>query len=140
MVASILATYKGLDRRILILAALRAVNTMAFSIVMPFLAMYLVEKRGASGAVFGMVYLVSGLCAAVGNAASGEAADRFGRRRMMLAALLLRGANMVALGAAVLAEASILVLGALVVMNGVLRSLFDPAAAAAVTELARPER
>jgi MFS family permease len=138
--APFLATYKGLDRRIVILAALRAVNTMAFSIVMPFLAMYLVEKRGVSGATYGLVYLASGLCAAVGNAVSGEASDRFGRRRMMLAALLLRGANMIALGSAVLAEAPILVLGALVVSNGILRSLFDPAAAAAVTELATPER
>jgi len=139
-VASFFATYKGLDRRILILAGGRAVNTMAFSIVMPFLAMYLVEKRGASGAVYGLVYLVSGLCAAAGNAAAGEASDRFGRHRMMLAALLLRGANMVALGTAVLLDASIFVLGGLVVMNGILRSLFDPAAAAAVSELAPPER
>jgi len=47
---------------------------------------------------------------------------------------------MVALGTAVLLDASIFVLGGLVVMNGILRSLFDPAAAAAVSELAPPER
>lgn len=140
MVSSILGTYQGLDRRIGLLAAARAVNTMGFSIVMPFLAMYLVEKRGASGATFGLVYLVSGLCSAVGNAASGEASDRFGRRHMMMAALFLRSGNMVALGAAVLYEAPIWLLGALVVLNGVLRSLFDPAAAAAVSELAPPEK
>jgi predicted MFS family arabinose efflux permease len=139
-VASFLGSYKGLDRRITLLAAARAVNTMGFSIVMPFLAMYLVHKRGASGAVFGLVYLVSGLVAALGNAASGEAADRLGRRRVMLAALLLRAVNMAALGTAVLLEAPIVALGALVVLNGLLRSFFDPAAAAAVSELAPPER
>src|ERR671927_233260 len=51
-----LATYRGLDRRIYVLAAARAVNTMGFSIVMPFMAMYLVEKRGASGATYGFIY------------------------------------------------------------------------------------
>jgi predicted MFS family arabinose efflux permease len=107
---------------------------------MPFLAMYLVEKRGASGATFGLIFLVSGLLAAVGNAFSGEAADRLGRRRMMIAALFLRAVNMVALGSAVLLGAPVVVLGALVVMNGVLRSLFDPAAAAAVTELAPSDK
>jgi MFS family permease len=136
----LLGGVQGLDRRIVLLAVARAVNTMGFSIVMPFLAMYLVEQRGASGATFGLVYLVSGLCAAAGNAFSGEAADRLGRRRMMIAALFLRAANMVGLGSAVLLGAPVVVLGALVVLNGVLRSLFDPAAAAAVTELAPPER
>jgi predicted MFS family arabinose efflux permease len=140
MVSSILGTYQGLDRRIFLLAGARAVNTMGFSIVMPFLAMHLVERRGVSGAVFGLVYLASGLCSAAGNAASGEASDRLGRRRLMIAALVLRGANMIALGTAVLLEAPVLLLGALVVVNGVLRSLFDPGAAAAVTELAPPER
>ena len=140
IVSSYLAGVQGLDRRILLLAAARAVNTMGFSIVMPFLAMYLVEKRGASGTTFGLVYLVSGLCAAAGNAVAGEAADRLGRRRMMIAALFLRSANMAALGSAVILGAPIVVLGALVVLNGVLRSLFDPAAAAAVTELAPPDK
>src|SRR5262245_61779124 len=105
--SSFLASVQGLDRRIWLLAAARAVNTMGFSIVMPFLAMYLVEKRGASGATFGMVYLVSGLCAALGNAVAGEAADRLGRRRVMIAALALRGVNMAALGTAVLMSAPI---------------------------------
>ncbi len=140
MLSGFLGTYRGLDRRIALLAAVRAINTMGFSIVMPFLAMYLVEKRGASGAAYGMIYVVAGLCAATSNALSGELADRIGRRAMMLAALLLRSGNMVLLGLAVLASADVVVIGGLVVVNGVLRSLFDPAASAAVTELAPPGR
>jgi MFS family permease len=134
-VRAILAPYRGLDRRVVLLAVARAINTMGFSIVMPFLAMYLVEARGVSGATYGTVYLVSGLLAALGNAVAGEAADRFGRRTMMLAALLLRAVNMGLLGLAVLRSASIWTLGLLVVVNGTLRAFFDPAASAAVTEL-----
>src|SRR6266568_3031625 len=120
-----LETYRGLDRRIWILAVGRAINTMGFSIVMPFMAMHIVEDRGGTGATYGGIYLLSGLAAAVGNGLSGEASDRVGRRRIMLAALLLRAANMVALGLAVLAAAPVWVLGVLVVVNGLLRSFFD---------------
>lgn len=127
--------YRGLDRRIYVLAAARAVNTMGFSIVMPFMAMYLVEKRGTSGATYGAIYFLSGVCAAIGNAFAGEVSDRFGRRPVMVAALFVRAANMVLLGVAVLHTVSVAILGSLIVANGVLRALFDPVASAAVTEL-----
>jgi MFS family permease len=137
---SVLDTYRGLDRRIWILAGARAVNTMGFSIVMPFMAMYIVEDLGGSGATYGTIYLLSGLAAAAGNALSGEASDRVGRRRVMLAALLLRAGNMGLLGLGVLLGAPVWVIGALVVANGLLRAFFDPAASAAVTELTPPAR
>src|SRR4051794_28430964 len=122
--SGLLVKYRKLDRRIWIIATTRAINTMGFSIVMPFMAMYLVEKRGASGALYGGVYFLAGLAAAAGNGISGELSDRLGRRRVMLTALCLRAANMIALGTAVLVGASIFVLGALIVTNGILRSMF----------------
>jgi predicted MFS family arabinose efflux permease len=137
---SVLDTYRGLDRRIWILAAARAVNTMGFSIVMPFMAMYIVEDLGGTGATYGSIYLLSGLAAALGNGLSGEAADRVGRRPVMLAALLLRAGNMGLLGLSVLFAAPVTVIGLLVVANGLLRAFFDPAASAAVTELTPPSR
>jgi MFS family permease len=133
------APYRGLDRRVYLLAATRCVNTMGFSIVMPFMAMYLVEQRHAKGATYGLVYLIAGLAASLSQGISGELADRLGRRRVMITALGLRAINMIALGVAVTRGASVNVLGLLIVSNGVLRALFEPAAAAAVTELAPPE-
>jgi MFS family permease len=131
--------YRRLDRRIFVLAAMRGINTMGFSIVMPFMAMYLVEQRGVSGAQYGAIYLVAGLAAAAGNAASGEASDRLGRRRVMICALLGRTLNMCLLGTAVVLSAPVWVMAALIVLNAVLRATFEPAASAAVTELAGPE-
>src|SRR5262249_42532185 len=104
---SLWASYRGLDRRIWTLAALRGINTMGFSIVMPFMAMYIVEERGGRGATYGTIYLCSGLAAAIGNALAGELSDRIGRRAGMLTALLVRRANMAPLGAAVLATAPV---------------------------------
>jgi predicted MFS family arabinose efflux permease len=137
---SVWTSYRSLDRRIWIIAGTRAINTMGFSIVMPFMAMYLVEKRHATGALYGTVYFLAGLAAALSNALSGELSDRMGRRRVMLAALGVRTLNMMALGVAVLAHAPLAVLGMLIVVNGFLRSLFEPAASAAVTELCPIER
>src|SRR5688572_8460215 len=102
----ILEPYREIDRRVFLVAATRCVNTMGFSIVMPFMAMYLVEQRGARGATYGFIYLLAGLAAAASHAISGELADRHGRRRIMVTALLLRVFNMLALGVAVTRGAS----------------------------------
>lgn len=134
-----LAPFLALDRRIWLIALARLINTMGFSLVMPFMAMHIVQERGASGAAFGAIYLLSGLLSAVGQGVAGEISDRVGRRPVMISGLLLRSANMVALGAAVTVAAPIWVLGALVILNGFLRAQFEPAAGAAVTDLSPPD-
>jgi len=128
--------YRGLDRRIWYIAATRCVNTMGFSIVMPFMAMWMVKQRGVLAARVGIIYMIAGFVAAASQGLAGELSDRFGRRRIMVAALSLRALNMVAMGVAVRASATIHTLGALIVLNGVLRAMFEPAAGAAVTDLA----
>ncbi len=135
----ILAPYRLLDRRVFLLAAARTVNTLGFSIVMPFMVVYLVGQRGATGATYGGIYLVAGVCAALSQGLAGELADRLGRRRVMVTALCLRSVNLLALGWAISTGVSMHALGALIVVNGVLRALFEPAASAAVADLTPPE-
>ncbi len=136
---SLLGPFLALDRRIWLIALARMINTMGFSLVMPFVAMHLVEERGASGAAYGLIYLLSGLFAAVGQGVAGELSDRVGRRAVMVTGLSTRAVNMVALGVAISLEAPIWVIGSLVVINGLLRAQFEPAAGAAVTELSPPD-
>jgi MFS family permease len=135
---SLLAPFLALDKRIWLIALARLINTMGFSLVMPFLAMHLVEERGATGAAYGAIYLLSGVFSAVGQGVAGELSDRIGRRGVMVAGLASRTLNMVGLGLAVLYAAPLWVLGSLVVLNGFLRAQFEPAAGAAVTELSPP--
>ncbi len=52
-----LKTYLALDRRIWLLAAARAINTAGLSLVMAFMALYLVTQRGLSGTTTGFIYL-----------------------------------------------------------------------------------
>lgn len=136
---NLLTPFLALDRRIWLIALARMINTMGFSLVMPFVAMHLVEERGATGAAYGLIYLLSGVFAAVGQGVAGELSDRVGRRAVMLSGLASRSLNMVALGVAVTMEAPIWAIGSLVVLNGLLRAQFEPAAGAAVTELSPPE-
>ena len=130
------ASFLALDRRIWILAATRCINTMGFSLVMPFMGIYLVERRGARATTFGLLLTLSGLFAAASQALAGELADRLGRRRVMVVALALRSLNMAGLGLAVVYHAPIWAIGVLLIMNGFLRGQYEPAANAAVTSYA----
>src|SRR5690606_40395842 len=110
---TLLSPFLALDRRIWLIALARMINTMGFSLVMPFIAMHLVAERGASGAAYGLIYLLSGLFSAAGQGIAGELSDRVGRRAVMITGLAARSLNMLALGLAVSLAAPIWVIGTL---------------------------
>jgi predicted MFS family arabinose efflux permease len=58
--------------------------TVAFSIALPFLALYLYDQRGLPMSIVGTIFLVSGLCTAGTNMLGGMLSDRFGRRRLFI--------------------------------------------------------
>ena len=136
--AGLLGGFFALDRSIWRLALARAINTMGFSLVMPFMALYLVRERGASGTTFGLIYLLAGLIAAAGQAVAGELTDRIGRRKVMIGGLALRFLQMAGLGLAVLYHGPVALVGALVIGASLLRAVFEPPASAAIAELATP--
>src|SRR5262249_4649944 len=70
---------------------------------------------------------------------AGELADRHGRRRLMVSSLLVRSAILATMGFAIVHDASFAILGVLVVANATVRSLFEPAAFAAVTDVTTVE-
>jgi len=135
-----LREYRALDRRVHWLALARAVNTVGFSIVLPFMAIYLHKTRGVSGFGYGAIYFAAGVASALAQGLAGELADRFGRRVVMLTGLGSRAVNLAALGYAIERHAPVPWLAGLVISNAMLRGLFDPAAAAAVADLTEPSR
>jgi MFS family permease len=132
--------YAGLDRAIWTLAAVRAVNTMGLSLVLAFMGIYLVTRRGASGFEFGAIYFVANLCQAAINTYAGQLSDRIGRRRLMVATLLARAAVIALLGSLVLVHAPVLLLAAVLIVSASLRGGFEPVAFAVVADLARPSQ
>jgi MFS family permease len=130
--------YAALDRRIWALAAARAVNTMGMSLVMAFMAIYLTADRGASGTLYGTIYLVANLCQAMAQGYAGELSDRTGRRRLMVASITARAGVLCVLGVLVLYTAPIPAIAVVLVVSSTLRGCFEPVAYALVADVARP--
>jgi MFS family permease len=135
----ILREFPALDRRIWILAAARVIVTAGFAAVMPFLAMHMAVVRQIPVLKIGLLWTAVGICSSVTQWVSGQVADRIGRRRVMLAAMVVRSANLAALGWAIGAEASFSVIAGLCLVNGAMRAFYDPAASAVVAALAVPD-
>ncbi len=103
--------------------------------VVPFLAIYMSAHTHASPGVIGFVIGVQAVTAAVSGFFAGTIADRFGRKIVMVFAL---GVSTISLTGFALAQSvpEFFVLSAL---NGLTFSVFDPAAQAALTDVASAE-
>ena len=115
----------------------RLIVTAGYSMVMPFLAMYLAVDRvpRVPVVVVGAIWFVAGAMGALSQWIAGEIGDRIGRRPLMLGAMWLRAANLAAMGFAIAHHAPLPLIALLVVANAVLRGFFDPVAAALVADL-----
>ena len=133
--AIVLGDAPTLDRRIWLLAGARFVVTAGFAAVMPFLAIHLAVERHFPILHIGLLWTVVGLVSASMQWLAGQVTDRLGRRRVLLAAMLLRSVNLAALGWAVGAQAALPVIVALSIVNGAMRAFYDPAASAVVAAL-----
>ena len=131
--------YAGLDRRIWTLAGVRAANTMGLSLVLSFMGIYLVTRRGISGLELGAIYFVANVCQAATNSYAGQLSDRIGRRRLMSATLLARAGVIAGLGGLVLAHAPVGLLAVVLVVSASLRGGFEPVASAVVADVAGPD-
>jgi MFS family permease len=113
---------------------------MGFSIVLPFLAVYLKSNRHIPATWIGAVYTLSGIIGALTQAVAGELSDRHGRRNLMVGSLVVRSGILAAMGVAIVRDASFFTIGALVIANATVRSLFEPAAFAAVCDVTSVEQ
>jgi predicted MFS family arabinose efflux permease len=59
-------------------------NSVAISLSLPFLSLYLYEKRGVSMAMVGVIILISGITALIAQLFAGAIADRLGRRPLLI--------------------------------------------------------
>jgi MFS family permease len=133
--AIVLGDAPALDRRIWLLAGARFVVTAGFAAVMPFLAIHLAVERHIPILRIGLLWTMVGLVSASMQWVAGQFTDRLGRRRVLLAAMLVRSLNLAVLGWAVGARAPFATIALLSVVNGAMRAFYDPAASAVVAAL-----
>jgi len=128
--------YRQLDRRIWLLALARSINTAGLSLVMAFMALYLVTERGMSASAVGLVFLVANLLQAAAQAYAGDLSDRIGRVRLMTFVLWGRVVMVVTLGLLVLDDAPVAAIAAGVIASWTIRGGFEPVAFAVVADVA----
>jgi MFS family permease len=102
--------------------------------VVPFLAIYLTQVRGLSTVQAGSIAALYGAGVACGAAAGGQLADRIGRRRTLVGALVAGGAGMIALGFVRRLE----LIAPMAFLVAFVTDMYRPAMQAAVADVVEP--
>src|SRR5436309_666083 len=124
------------DRRLLHLFLGRVLGSTGFSIVIPFLSLYLHGERGVPMSVVGAMFFFAALAGAVGQVVGGELTDRLGRKVVIVGTQLVRAASFLGLGAAVLVHAPVVWFGLLTSLSAFSGRAFEPPSGAMVADIA----
>jgi MFS family permease len=130
-----LQAYKKMDRNVWIRFIGESMNSIAFMMLMPFFALYLVDKVDSLFLV-GIVMAVSPIASVFGSFIGGRLADIYGRKPIMIISMVGNGIVMLCF---VFFDTFI----AFVVLSaffGLFNSLFHPAASAMVADVTPPEQ
>ena len=124
------------DRAIFVLALGDLVASFGFSLVFPFLTIYLTAELGASAAQAGLVLGLYSIVSIVSMAAGGWLADRVGRKPVMVVSILCTAVVISLMGLV----RDLAWVAALTMLLGLVDPPFVPAARAAVADVVAPER
>ena len=128
------------DRRFLHLFLGRLLASTGFSIVIPFLALYLHGTRGVAMSAVGSIFFFGALCGAAGQVVGGEWSDRGGRKPVLVTCQLIRAAAFAGLGLAVTFHSSILVFTLLTGVSAFAGRMFEPPSGAMIADIASGDR
>jgi MFS family permease len=132
--------FERFERGIWVINFVGLLNSMAISMSLPFMALYLHEKRGVSMAMVGVIILVTGLGSGVASLFGGSLSDRLGRRPLLIITFSLCLVMFIGMAVLIGYRAPVLVL---VVMYTLVRSAMSmqrPAIQAIVIDLSPKER
>ena len=97
----------GLERESWVLFAIRTMNSVGFSMSMPFFGIYLLEVRQVNLASTGLVYFAAGVLGLGSQLVGGRLTDAVGPKKVMLVGYFTSIATSVALGLMVLENSSL---------------------------------
>ncbi|WAH38689.1 MDR family MFS transporter [Alicyclobacillus dauci] len=103
---------------------------------MPFMALFMSTHTHASPSVIGLAIGMSPLCATLFSFVGGTLSDRFGRRGLMVAAMIINAIAMCAFATA----RTIAVFFLISVLTGMSRALFEPASQAMMTDVIEKDK
>jgi predicted MFS family arabinose efflux permease len=117
--------FNSFDRRLWVLAGAWLVNGLGFSMVLPFLSLYLTKVRGITMSHVGVILLVAGLCRAFGQLVGGDVTHRLGCRAAIILAQVARVASYLVLAAVLHVEGPMLAIAALISFNYLTGAVFQ---------------
>ena len=82
--------FRRFDRAVWSLALTQVITSAGFSLALPFLSLYLSRQRNLSMSVVGTIMLLAAFAGALGQFLGGDLSDRFGRKPVLLGAVLFR--------------------------------------------------
>ncbi|MED4581969.1 MFS transporter [Brevibacillus choshinensis] len=124
------------DRAIWIRVIGTILTTFAGFMLRPFLAFYLYDRMDGNLLLAAMVTSLQPLTSIISGYFAGSISDRYGRKPLMVAALLIESISM----AGYIWAESLYAFAFLTILNGVGASLFWPAASAQVTDIVPEEK
>ena len=127
------------DNRSTSLAAAWAINSLAYSIVYPFIPIYLHEERNIPMDVVGTIFPLMGLAVILAPPVSGWLTDRIGRRFMMQFGQSSRAALFLILAALAFLQAPFWLFAVILMINAGVGTFFQVAADSYLTDLTTPE-
>ncbi|MCE5296160.1 MAG: MFS transporter, partial [Euryarchaeota archaeon] len=132
--------FKGYDRRMWVLFTSMLIDGVGYSIISPYMMLFLKQDLGVSLAIGGLVLMVAGILGAIGNMVGGLMADRYGRRGVMITSMLLRCGTFVLLAAQVTYFPEILSISMMLSLSYFFGGVFGPANNAMVADLTEPAK
>lgn len=120
------------------LAVAWAINSLAYSIVYPFLPIYLHSSRGLPMDQVGLIFPAMGLGVMIGPPLSGFLADRFGRRKLLYGSTLGRGLVFMVLALLALIDGPLWSFAILLSFSSMLGTFFQIASDAYLTDITAP--
>jgi len=128
------------DGRVRVLAVGWLINALGFSMIYPFLSIYLHSKRGFPMDRVGLVFLAMGAARMAGPLIAGVFCDRFGRKRIMAGSPGVQGCLFLVLAHMVHTEASLPAIAAMLALVNLVGAFFQAAADTYVADIVAPER
>jgi len=123
------------DRRVWFLVFTRVINALGFSIVLPYISVYLFSEKNVPMTIIGSIFLSVAFIRAAMQMLGGSFADRFSRRQIMLIAAVGRTLAFLLLALTILANLPLFFIGIAILLAFGFGSMFMPAADAMISDV-----
>ncbi|MFA5311938.1 MAG: MFS transporter [Methanomassiliicoccales archaeon] len=132
--------FRGYDRRIWVLFTSMLIDGVGFSIISPYMMLFLKQELDVSLAIGGLVLMVAGIVGAIGNVVGGLMADKYGRRGVMITSMLLRCGTFILLSIQVTFFPELISICLMLSLSYFFGGVFGPANNAMVADLTEPSK